>query len=46
MMEAMRSSETLAEPHGVTSEKTPFFIVIAFETSDLTMLVYSRIILS
>jgi hypothetical protein len=25
MMEALSSSETLVEPHGVTSQKTPFF---------------------
>jgi hypothetical protein len=25
------------EPHGVTSQKTPFFIVTAVKTSDLTM---------
>jgi hypothetical protein len=27
----------LQEPHGVTSQKTPFFIVIAVKTSNLTM---------
>jgi hypothetical protein len=27
---------TYQQPHGVTSQKTPFFIVIAVETSNLT----------
>jgi hypothetical protein len=27
---------TLAVPHGVTSQKTPFFIVTAVKTSNLT----------
>jgi hypothetical protein len=37
MKEALRSSETsvIKEPHGVTSQKTPFFIVIAVNTSNL-----------
>jgi hypothetical protein len=37
MMEGIRSSEIsdLKEPHGVTSQKTPFFIVIAAKTSNL-----------
>jgi hypothetical protein len=29
------SSETLVLPHGVTSQKTPFFIVTAVKTSNL-----------
>jgi hypothetical protein len=38
MMEELGSSETrfLQEPHGVTSQKTPFFIVTAVKTSNLT----------
>jgi hypothetical protein len=38
MKEAIRSSETsiLKEPHGVTSQKTAFFIVTAVKTSNLT----------
>jgi hypothetical protein len=28
----------LKEPHGVTSQKTPFFIVTAVKTSNLTVL--------
>jgi hypothetical protein len=38
MKEALGSSETsaLTRPHGVTSQKTPFFIVTAVETSILT----------
>jgi hypothetical protein len=38
MKEAISSSETrlLQEPHGVTSQKTPFFIVTAVKTSNLT----------
>jgi hypothetical protein len=38
MKEALGSSETsvLTEPHGVTSQKTPFFVVIAVKTSTLT----------
>jgi hypothetical protein len=28
--------EGLQEPHGVTSQKTPFFIVIAVKTSNLS----------
>jgi hypothetical protein len=37
MKEALGSSETsvLLEPHGVTSQKTPFFIVTAVKTSNL-----------
>jgi hypothetical protein len=40
MMEALSSSETsvLTRPHGVTSQKTPFFIVAAVKTSNLTRL--------
>jgi hypothetical protein len=39
MMEALSSSEArlLQEPHGVTSQKTPFFIVMALKTSNLTI---------
>jgi hypothetical protein len=38
MLEVLSSSETsfLQEPHGVTSQKTPFFIVTAVITSNLT----------
>jgi hypothetical protein len=38
MKEVLSSSETsvLAEPHGVTSQKTSFFIVTAVKTSNLT----------
>jgi hypothetical protein len=38
MKEALRSSETsvLKEPHGVTSQKTPFFIATVVKTSNLT----------
>jgi hypothetical protein len=38
MKEALSSYETslLQEPHGVTSKKTPFFIVTAVKTSNLT----------
>jgi hypothetical protein len=38
MKEALNSSEmsVLKEPHGVTSQKTPFFIVTAVKTSDLS----------
>jgi hypothetical protein len=37
-IEAIRSSETyvLQEPHGVTSQKTAFFLVTARKTSNLT----------
>jgi hypothetical protein len=37
-MEATRSSEmsVLHEPHGVTFQKTPFFIVTAVKSSNLT----------
>jgi hypothetical protein len=37
MKEAPGSSETsvLTEPHGVTTQKTPFFIVTAVKTSNL-----------
>jgi hypothetical protein len=40
MKEALGSFETLflQEPHGVTSQKTPFFIVTAVKTSNLTKL--------
>jgi hypothetical protein len=38
MKEAPGSSETsfLQEPHGVTTQKTPFFILTAVKTSNLT----------
>jgi hypothetical protein len=38
--EALTSSETLflQEPHGITSQKTPFFIVTEVKTSNLTYL--------
>jgi hypothetical protein len=38
MMEELRFSKTrlLQMPHGVTFQKTAFFIVTAVETSDLT----------
>jgi hypothetical protein len=38
MKEALSSSETsfLQEPHGVTSQKTQFFVVTAVKTSNLT----------
>jgi hypothetical protein len=38
MMEALSSSECrlLQEPHGVTSQRTAFFIVTAVKTSNLT----------
>jgi hypothetical protein len=38
MKEAPGSSERrfLQEPHGVTTQKTPFFIVTAVKTSNLT----------
>jgi hypothetical protein len=38
MMEAIYSSETsdLPKPHGVTSQKTAFFIVTAVKTSNIT----------
>jgi hypothetical protein len=37
MTEEISSSETsvLTEPHGVTSQNTPFFIVTAVKTSNL-----------
>jgi hypothetical protein len=40
MMEPIRSSESsvLKETHGVTSQKTAFFIVTAVNTSNLTAL--------
>jgi hypothetical protein len=34
----MVSSGFLQEPHGVTTQKTPFFIVTAVKTSNLTLL--------
>jgi hypothetical protein len=39
MKEASGSSERrfLLEPHGVTTQKTPFFIVTAVKTSNLTI---------
>jgi hypothetical protein len=41
MMEAISSSETsvLTTPHGITSHKTAFFIVIAVKTSNLEKVV-------
>jgi hypothetical protein len=38
MKEALSSSETrlLQEPRGITSQKTPFFIVTAVKTSNFT----------
>jgi hypothetical protein len=38
MKEALGSSETRfpEEPHGITSQKTPFFIVTEVKTSNLT----------
>jgi NifB/MoaA-like Fe-S oxidoreductase len=38
MKKALSSSERqfIQEPHGVTSQKTPFFIVTAVKTSNLT----------
>jgi hypothetical protein len=38
MKEAQSSSETsvLQDPYGITSQKTPFFIVTAMKTSNLT----------
>jgi hypothetical protein len=38
MKETLSSSETsvLTEPHGITFQKTPFFIVAAVKTSNLT----------
>jgi hypothetical protein len=38
MKEALSSSEAsfLQEPHGLTSQKTPFFVVTAVKTSNLT----------
>jgi hypothetical protein len=40
MMEALRSSETsvIKEPHGVTCQKTAFFIATAVKTSNLNRL--------
>jgi hypothetical protein len=32
----LRKDRFLQDPHGVTSQKTPFFIVIAVKTSKLT----------
>jgi hypothetical protein len=36
MKEAPGSSETSVLTHGVTTQKTPFFIVTAVKTSNLT----------
>jgi hypothetical protein len=36
MSSGMLCSVPLVEPHGVTSQKTPFFIVTAVKTSNLT----------
>jgi hypothetical protein len=43
MKEALSTSETpvLKEPHGVTSQKTAFFIVTAVKTSNLTETAFS-----
>jgi hypothetical protein len=43
MKEALTSSETsvLTEPQGVTSQKTPFFIVTVVKTSNLTKLMFT-----
>jgi hypothetical protein len=43
--EALSSSETSVhtEPHGVTSQKTPFFIVTAVKTSNLTIIIMNQI---
>jgi hypothetical protein len=35
----MVSSGFLQEPHGVTTQKTPFFIVTAVKTSNLSILI-------
>jgi hypothetical protein len=45
MKESLRSSETsfLQEPHGVTSQKTPFFIVTAVKTSKLTFITVATV---
>jgi hypothetical protein len=42
MKEALSSSECrfLQDPHGVTSQKAPFFIVTGVKTSNLTKLIY------
>jgi hypothetical protein len=44
MKEALSSSETsiLQEPNGVTFKKTPFFVVTAVKTSNLTSVCVSR----
>jgi hypothetical protein len=46
MKEALGSSETsvIQEPHGVTSQKTQFFMVTAVKTSNLTKFSYSRVV--
>jgi hypothetical protein len=44
MYRRMVSSGFLQEPHGVTTQKTPFFIVTAMKTSNLTADVLSHCI--
>jgi hypothetical protein len=46
MMEALISSETSVpkEPHGLTSQKTPFFIATAVKTSNLTLIFMAVIV--
>jgi hypothetical protein len=48
MKEALSSSKRrfLQEPHGVTSQKTPFFIVTAVKTSNLTLSVIVTVVSS
>jgi hypothetical protein len=36
--QAATSNRFLQEPHGVTTQKTPFFIVTAVKTSNLTFM--------
>jgi hypothetical protein len=38
-----RKTNLLQESHGVTFQKTPFFIVTAVKTSDLKYFYYSRL---
>jgi hypothetical protein len=44
MKEALSSSETsvLIKPHGITSQKMPFFIVTAVKTSNLAVTVFHQ----
>jgi hypothetical protein len=44
MKEALCSpkSRFLQEPHGVTSQKTPFFIVTAVKTSNLSKTIFGK----